>query len=307
MPGAGDELTVEAMAQGIDSPRLSRERLLTGVPVVERRLHAAGVSSCVLEGGSGPPLVLLHGGIECGGVMWAPVVARLAVKHRLVIPDLPGLGESAPVDRLDAATFATWFNALLELTCDEPPAVIAHSLGGTLAARFAAHHGDRIGRLVIIGGPGVGPYRMPAELRIAAIRFGLHPTERNLERFERLAFLDLDEMRGRDPGWFEAFGAYVRSRARAPHVKRAMRRLVASCTKQVPDSELRRIAPAPELVWGRHDRFVPVALAEHAAVRLDWRLHVIEDAGHVPQLERPDAFLQALDGGRAPNLSGSRA
>ena len=288
------------MAQRIDSRPLSagtqafRERLLAGVPVVERRLDLAGISSSVLEGGSGPPLILLHGGIECGGVMWAPVVARLAANQRLVIPDVPGLGESEPVERLDAATFATWFAELLELTCDEPPTLIAHSLGGTLAARFAAQHSERLRRLVIIGAPGVGPYRMPAQLRIAALRFGLHPTDRNLERFERLAFLDLDAVRGRDPGWFEAFGAYMLSRALVPHVKRTMRRLVASCTKRVPDSELRQISPAPELVWGRRDRFVPVALAERAAARLGWRLHVIENSGHVPQVERPDAFLQTL-------------
>ena len=61
----------------------------------------AGISTAVLEGGDGPPLVLLHGGIECGGAYWAPVIARLAENHRLVVPDAPGLGESEPVARLD--------------------------------------------------------------------------------------------------------------------------------------------------------------------------------------------------------------
>ena len=112
-------------------------RMLAGLPVRERRVDLAGTSTAVLEAGDGPPLVLLHGGIECGGAIWAPVVAPLAERHRVVVPDLPGLGESDPVDRLDAATFADWFTALLGLTCDEPPALVAHSLGGSLAARFA--------------------------------------------------------------------------------------------------------------------------------------------------------------------------
>ena len=39
----------------------ARERRLTGIPVTERRLQLAGVSTAVLEGGEGPPIVLLHG------------------------------------------------------------------------------------------------------------------------------------------------------------------------------------------------------------------------------------------------------
>src|SRR5829696_572968 len=104
-----------------------RERMLSGVPGTERRLDVAGVPTAVLEAGDGPPLVLLHGGIECGGPIWAPVVGRLAEHHRVVVPDLPGLGESAPVDRLDAATFAAWFTALLQSTCHARPVVVAHS------------------------------------------------------------------------------------------------------------------------------------------------------------------------------------
>ena len=48
------------------------------------------------------------------------------------------------------------------------------------------------------------------------------------------------------------------------------------------------------LVWGRHDRFVPLGLAEAASARLGWPLHVIDDAGHVPHIEQPDAFLEVL-------------
>ncbi len=81
----------------------ARERLLAGLPARERRLQLAGVSTAVLEGGDGPPVVLLHGGIESGGVYWAPLISRLAGSHHLVVPDAPGLGESEPVARLDAA------------------------------------------------------------------------------------------------------------------------------------------------------------------------------------------------------------
>lgn len=272
----------------------SRERLLAGLPVTERHERVAGAVTSIVEGGHGPPLVLLHGGIECGGAVWAPVVAELTGSHRLIIPDVPGLGESEPVARLDPPRFARWLSELIDLTTAERPVLVAHSLLGSLAARFAANHGDQLDRLVIYGTPGIGPYRMPLGLRVVAIRFAIRPSELNAERFERRAFFDLDEARLRAPEWFRAFSDYNRARAVVPHVKRTMRQLIGSCTKRVDDSELRRIPIATELLWGRHDRFVSLGLAEATSARLGWPLRVIDDAGHVPHIERPEAFLAAL-------------
>jgi pimeloyl-ACP methyl ester carboxylesterase len=271
-----------------------RARLLDGIPVTERRLQPAGISTTVLEGGEGAPLVLLHGGIECGGVYWAPVISRLAERYRIVVPDVPGLGESEPVARLDAATFADWFAELLQETCGDKPTAIAHSLGGSLAARFATRHGDLLRQLVLYGVPSVGRYRMPLGLLVTAVRFDLRPSERNSERFARWAFFDLDRTRARDRDWYDAFDAYSRSRAVVPHVKRTMRQLIKAETKQIPDGELRRIAAPTALLWGRHDRFVPLRVAEAASANLGWPLQVIDDVGHVPHIERPDAFLRAL-------------
>jgi pimeloyl-ACP methyl ester carboxylesterase len=274
--------------------RSSRGRLLRDLPVQEERLDVNGIATLVLAGGQGPPLVLLHGGIECGGAYWAPVIPRLAQSHRLIIPDVPGLGESEPVARLDAAAFDHWFTALLVQTCGEKPTLVAHSLLGSMDARFAARHSDLLRGLVIYAAPGVGRYHMPLGLRAVALRFALRPSEANAERFGRWAFSDYDRARGADPEWFEAFSDYTRSRAAVAHVKRTMRQLVGSCTKQVPDAELRRIGVRTALLWGRHDRFVPVGLAESASTRLGWPLHVIDDAGHVPHIEQPQAFLHAL-------------
>lgn len=271
-----------------------REQLLDGLPLVERRARIAGATTSILEGGEGPPLILLHGGIECGGAVWAPVVTRLADSHHLIVPDVPGLGESEPLAHIDPAAFAQWLVELMSLTTPERPTLVAHSLLGSLAARFAAEHGDHLERLLIYGAPGIGPYRMPLELRMAAIRFAVRPSEGNAERFERLAFYDLDVARSRASGWFRAFTDYTRARARVPHVKRTMRELIGSATKQIDDAELRRIPIATELLWGRQDRFVPLSLGEATSARLGWPLHVIGRAGHVPHIERPDAFLAAL-------------
>ncbi len=272
----------------------ARTRMLAGLPLTERRLDVGGIATTVLEVGAGAPLVLLHGGIECGAAYWAPVISRLAERHHVVAPDAPGFGESGPVERLDRDTFARWFADLLAQTGVERPTLVAHSLLGTVAARYASRAGDALGHLVIYGAPGVGPYRMPAGLRYAAIRFAIRPSARNAERFDRFALLDLDATRARDPQWFNAFVEYTRSRALVPHVKRTMRRLIGSATKQIPDSELTRITVPTTLLWGRHDRMVPLHLGERAAQTFGWSLHVIDGAAHAPHIEQPDAFVRTL-------------
>ena len=94
-----------------------RARLLAGLPVKERRLELAGVSTAVLEGGDGPPLVLLH---EPGSfaVHWLRVIPQLARGHRVIAPDLPGHGASEPTGgELDADRVLHWLGELVEQTC----------------------------------------------------------------------------------------------------------------------------------------------------------------------------------------------
>src|SRR6266498_5322413 len=121
----------------------ARRRLLAGAPVTERRLDLAGVSTAVLEGGDGPPVVLLHGQGGWAG-MWLPVAADLVRTHRVVAPDLPGLGASeVPDDPPDAAGVLAWLGELIQRTCATPPVLVGASLGASIAARFAIAHPDR--------------------------------------------------------------------------------------------------------------------------------------------------------------------
>ena len=272
----------------------ARKRLLAGIPVTERRIQVRGASTVVLEAGVGPPIVLLHGGIESGGIYWAPVISQLSTSRRVVVPDLPGLGKSEPLSRMDDVAFAEWLVGVLRVTCQEQPVLVAHSLGGSLAARFAVNHGDLLRQLVIMGAPGIGRYRMPPGLLVTAIRFDLRPSERNNARFAHWAFLDPARTRQQDPEWYDAFMAYGLSCGAVPHVKRTMRRLIKVGTKQIPDADLQRIAVSTDLLWGRHDRMAPLHLAESASSRFGWPLHVVEDVGHVPFVEQPEAFLHAL-------------
>lgn len=272
----------------------ARGRVLAATTAQLRTIEAAGVPTSILEAGDGPPLLLLHGGVESGAAVWAPVLDRLAASHRVVSPDVPGLGESAPMASLDHASFASWLSDTMRATGMEAPTVVAHSLGGSLAARFAADNPQSLSGLVVYGAPGVGPYRMPMQLMYSAIRFSLRPTAKNAERFDRFLLRDLDDTRARHGGWYEAFDEYNRDQAKRPHVKKTMNRLVSLGTKRIPDADLDRIECPVNLIWGRHDRMVPLGTAQPAADRHGWPLHIVEGAAHAPHLEQPEAFLDTI-------------
>src|SRR5213592_4028394 len=115
----------------------TREQLLEGIPVRERRLELAGVSTAVLEGGEGPPVVLLHGPGEFAA-KWMRVIPDLVTTHRVVAPDLPAHGASeVPDGSLDADLVLDWLDELIDRTCPSPPVLVGHILGGAIAARFA--------------------------------------------------------------------------------------------------------------------------------------------------------------------------
>ena len=268
--------------------------MLEGVGATTQSIDVGGVETAVIEVGDKSPLLLLHGAIECGAAMWAPVLSELGRRHRVVAPDFPGLGESAPLSRLDVDTFGDWVAGVIDRTELGTPTVVAHSLIGSLAARFAARGADRIARLVISAAPAVGPYRMPMRLRYVAIRFAIRPTPRNAERFDRFALFDLDATRRCDPEWYRAFEEYTLARAKERHVKKTMNQLIGPQTKPISDDELARIRVPTALLWGRHDRMVPLFIGESASARQGWPLFVIDGAAHAPQIEQPEAFVETL-------------
>lgn len=94
--------------------------MLIDLPVTERRLQLAGVSTAVLEGGEGPPLLLLHGPGE-SALWWMRVLPDLVTTHRVIVPDLPGHGDSEGSDRtLTAEGVFAWLDELIEDARDDP-------------------------------------------------------------------------------------------------------------------------------------------------------------------------------------------
>jgi pimeloyl-ACP methyl ester carboxylesterase len=273
----------------------ARERLLSAMPVRERRLQLAGVSTAVLEGGDGRPVVLLHEQGEFAA-RWLRVIPDLVTTHRVVAPDLPGHGASWLGDgALGADRVSAWLDELIERTCASPPTLVGHMLGGAIAARYAIVHGDRLDRLVLVDSFGVGRFRPGLRFALALIRYLMQPNERTQERLFRQCYFDLDAVRDQMGEHWETYRAYVLDHVRTPSVKAALRILMRKTgVPAIPSADLARIAVPTTLVWGRHDPVMPLRIAEAASERYGWPLHVIERAADDPPMEQPQAFVQAL-------------
>jgi pimeloyl-ACP methyl ester carboxylesterase len=273
-----------------------RERILKDLPVTERRLDLTGVSTSLLEGGEGPPIVLLHGQGNFAAA-WVSIVPELVTTYHVVAPDLPGLGVSeVPEGPPGADTVLAWLGELIDKTCATPPALVGISLGGQVAARFAADHSERCAQLVLVDTPGlVGRVRPSPGALLALIRHSARPSERSALRLLRYAAFDLGRVRQQMGERGEPFLAYMVDRARTPSVRKANRRLMREIgLRQIPPEDLACISVPTVLIWGRHDRIAPLRNAEEASTRYGWPLQVIEDAGHVSPAEQPEAFLRAL-------------
>jgi pimeloyl-ACP methyl ester carboxylesterase len=272
-----------------------RAQLLARIPVVERRLDAAGVPTAVLEGGDGPPLVLLHGQGEFAAT-WMRVIPDLVATHRVVAPDLPGHGASGlPDGTLDHDRVLAWLDDLVERTCPTPPVVVGHLLGGAIAARFAVRHGDRVRRLVLVDTCGLRWYRPTVGFSLAMVRFVARPTDVSRDRLFDRCFVDLDGIREQMGDDMRLLEAYALDRARDPELTTALRSLMPRVgMPPIPAEDLSRITVPTALIWGRHDLQTPVQVAQAAAARYGWPLHVIDDAADDPAHEQPVAFLQAF-------------
>lgn len=274
---------------------LPRERLLTAMPVTERRLQLAGVSTPVLEGGHGQPVVLLHGPGEFAA-NWMRVIPELVRTHRVVAPDLPGHGASEVTDGpLDADHVFAWLGELIKRTCSSPPVLVGHLLGGAIAARFASDHGDMLSGLVLVDGYGLSRLWPTPRFAISMIAFAARPTEGTQDRLFRQCMVDLDGWRRQMGELGESLEAYALDRARTPSVKAALHKLMPQFgVPAIPSEDLARIAIPTTLIWGQQDRQVRLQTAQAASTRYGWPLHVIDKAADVPAMEQPEAFLRAL-------------
>jgi pimeloyl-ACP methyl ester carboxylesterase len=272
-----------------------RSRLLAGLPVTERRLRLNGISTVVLEGGDGPPIVLLHGPGEYGA-KWMRVIPELSTSHRVIVPDLPGHGESEAIEGpFGVERILAWLDDLIECTCQGKPTLVGQIIGGAIGARFACEHGDRLAGLVLADSLGLAGFQPTPEFGKALMDFVSDPREEKHDHFWTLCAFDLDTLRDRLGERWNWLKSYNLDRARRPDLGATQQVLMELFgMPAIPPDDLRGISVPTTLIWGRHDLATPLAVARSASKEYGWPLHVIDDAADDPPLEQPELFLEAL-------------
>lgn len=277
------------------SQDVNRAAIIESLPVTERRLEIAGLRTAVLEGGSGMPVVLLHGpGESC--LWWMQVIPEMVESFRIIVPDLPGHGESATeMDESIEKQVISWLDQLISQTCSSPPVLIGHVLGGAIAARFAIRHPDRISELVLVDSLGLGKFRPALGFAFQLIRFTISPTRKNYNRFLPQCMYDVNTLKQNVGELWESFLQYSLDCSQDKKRMSALRKMMKHVgVPVIPPTQLEEIEKPVSLIWGRHDRANKLQIAEDASQRYGWPLFVIENAGDDPKMEQPETFLEML-------------
>jgi pimeloyl-ACP methyl ester carboxylesterase len=119
-----------------------------------------GAKLHVRVGGSGPAVVLIHGFGDTGD-MWTPLAVALAKNHRVIVPDLRGMGlSSKPEGGYDKKTQAGDIRAILNKLGIDKANIVSHDIGTMVAYAYAARYPDKTTKLVVMDGPvpGIHPW-----------------------------------------------------------------------------------------------------------------------------------------------------
>ena len=260
-----------------------------------RVIEAGGRKVGIFEAGDGAPLLYLHGFADLHGVKADPFPFHdaLAGSHRLIAPAHPGCGETDEYDDLYTIEDAVYhyLEVLDALELDQFN-VVAHCMGGWIAAELAVRHPRRVKSLTLIGASGlfvpgqnIGDVFMMAQPARGVEYDGMR--EMLFKSADAQLALDLfpdgrgevdDEVRRYQMLRFASFIGF-----KPPYFYNVS--LI---------NRLHRVACPALVIWGENDHMVPRAHGEAYAERLSGSngLHVIEGAGHAAHLEAPD---QAAD------------
>jgi pimeloyl-ACP methyl ester carboxylesterase len=241
-----------------------------------------GVALHLREAGDGEPVLFLHG---AGGLPdWPPFLDALSDYYRLLAPDHPWFGASASPDWLESVGDLAYFylDLLSDLEIDGAH-LIGNSLGGWIAAEMAVRDTRRLASLTLLA---------PAGLHLNGVEKGdiflwsPEQTVRNL--FARPELVEASLARPPDEAQLETMLKNRLATARFGWEPRFYN----------PDLHkwLHRIDLPTLILWGQQDRIFPPAYAQAFASHIpDSRLAILDNCGHLPQIEYPDEVLNRFD------------
>jgi 2-hydroxy-6-oxonona-2,4-dienedioate hydrolase len=252
-----------------------------------RMAEIGGWSTRVLEAGQGEPVVLMHG---TGGHLeaFARNIPALSQRYRTIAYDFPAHGYSSLADRdVEIPHYEEHLLLLLDNFGIQRAHLMGESLGGWVAAKFAAHHPDRVARVILNtpGGRTADPVVMARihTLTEAAVD---DPTPEQVRA--RLEWLMAN------PGSVtDELVAIRRAIYSRPGFRDSIRHVLSSIT-------------APTLVlWASDDPSAPVTVGWEMAERIpNATFDLIEQAGHWPQWEQPDSYNALVLGFLGEELTG---
>jgi len=257
-------------------------------------IDAGGISTHYHDVGAGDgaadPVLMLHGsgpGVSAWA-NWRLNMPALAERYRVVAPDLVGFGYTErPVDvHYSLETWRDQVWAFLDALGLLRVSVVGNSLGGRIALAMAGQHPERVGRMVLMGAPGVG---MTITEGLKALR-AYQPSEQNMRQLLLDCFavdksiITDDLVRTRyeasvAPGAFEAYRDMFFSPKHA------------GSELGITEEQVTAIPTRTLLLHGLRDKVVPVEVAWNM-VRLlpDADLAVFAECGHWTQIERAADF-----------------
>lgn len=268
----------------------------------DREVAANGTTLHVRVGGTGPAVVLLHGYGDTGD-MWAPLAADLARDHTVIVPDLRGLGLSAPATAgFEKANEAEDIVGVMDALHAPRADVVAHDIGNMVAYALAARHSDRVTKLVLMDAPvpGVGPWdEILKGPLLWHFRFGGADMERLVAGRERIYLDRFWNEFSADPTHFpEASRVHYAELYAAPGRMHAGFRQFAAFDQDAIDNRAWLAThgklPMPVLAIGGEKSFgsMMAVVAQAGAVNVEER--VISGAGHWLMEEQPAATVAAI-------------